>query len=122
MLAVPAVQSDDIGLAAQHAAERGRPSERLGPVGREALRVVRPEAVSERVADDLVGHDAHVPALCESQQARFAAGGFVDRRHDRSMPAGRSMRWARATMIPSGPRTYAMRQMCSYWPMPPTRP
>ena len=31
-----------------------------------------------------------------------------------------SIRWARDTMIPSGPRTYAMRQMCSYWPMPPT--
>ena len=28
--------------------------------------------------------------------------------------ADQSMRWARATMIPSGPRTYAMRQMCSY--------
>jgi hypothetical protein len=28
--------------------------------------------------------------------------------------AGQSIRWASATMIPSGPRTYAMRQMCSY--------
>ena len=32
-----------------------------------------------------------------------------------------SIRWARDTMIPSGPRTSAMRQMCSYSPMPPTR-
>jgi hypothetical protein len=31
-----------------------------------------------------------------------------------SRRAGQSIRWARATMIPSGPRTYAMRQICSY--------
>jgi hypothetical protein len=35
---------------------------------------------------------------------------------------GQPMRSARDTMIPSGPRTYAMRQMCSYWPMPPISP
>jgi hypothetical protein len=28
--------------------------------------------------------------------------------------ADQSIRWAKDTMIPSGPRTYAMRQMCSY--------
>lgn len=38
-----------------------------------------------------------------------------------SSAADQSVRWARATMIPSGPRTYAMRQTPSYWPTPPTR-
>lgn len=48
-------------------------------------------------------------------RARTAPTGRFDR-------AGQSIRSAMATMIPSGPRTYAMRHMSSYWPMPPTRP
>ena len=32
------------------------------------------------------------------------------------------MGWASATMIPSGPRTYAIRQEPSYSPIPPTNP
>ena len=35
---------------------------------------------------------------------------------------GQPIRWETDTTIPSGPRTYAMRHSCSYWPMPPTRP
>lgn len=53
------------------------------------------------------------------------------RDHARTLPAldrvravldGQVMRWASETMIPSGPRTYAIRQEPSYVPMPPTNP
>jgi len=56
----------------------------------------------------------------KSQAARpSSAGSTPTWSSSRRLPgasrrAGQSIRWARATMIPSGPRTYAMRQMCSY--------
>src|SRR5438552_13327531 len=46
---------------------------------------------------------ARAPRRCGSHHLRAALTG-----------ADQSIRWAKATMIPSGPRTYAMRQMPSY--------
>lgn len=55
-----------------------------------------------------------------------ARDSFTEPRHNATdgkvcRSSVQSSRWANATMIPSGPRTYVMRQMSSYCPMPPTR-
>jgi hypothetical protein len=61
-------------------------------------------------------------AVIRSHRALGEDVSLMPRINRRVRRTGQSTRSARETMIPSGPRTEAMRQMCSYSPMPPTRP
>src|ERR1700680_319489 len=70
--------------------------------------------VGKRLANHFTA-DAHARTgstsqACRSLAERGRASGACLLRRAR----GQSIRWPRATMIPSGPHTYAMRQMCSY--------
>ncbi len=81
MRPVAAVHADDRGLVAVSLRERRRTTERLGPVGRQSLGVLRVEPVAEGVAHHLVGQHPLVPGVREPEQTRVAAG----RREDRQM-------------------------------------
>ena len=75
-----------------------------------------------------VAIDADVPAITQLCRHRTrldesdgaqppvdpSLGCRTDFGHDAIVNAGQPIRWARDTMIPSGPRTYAMRHMSSY--------
>ena len=59
----------------------GRPAEGFGPVGGEALGVVRLEPVTESVADDFVCHYARCHAWARRRKPCLAAGRFVEGLH-----------------------------------------
>ena len=76
---VAAVHANDRRLVAVSLRERRRTTERLGPVGRQSLGVLRMEAVAEGVAHHLVGQHPLVPGVREPEQTRVAAGRCEDR-------------------------------------------
>lgn len=63
MLAVTAVDPHDRCLVAVATGVVGRPAQSLGPVGSQPLIVVGTEAMTERVAYDLVRHYPRVPRV-----------------------------------------------------------
>jgi hypothetical protein len=66
VFSVPTVHLDDGGFVAVGVGVRGRATESLGPVCGETFRVLRVEAVAERMGDDLVGHDPMMPCVGET--------------------------------------------------------
>ncbi len=81
VFAVAAVHPHNVRLVAVLTRVRRRAAERLRPVRREPLCVVRVKAVTECVADDLVGHHPLMPRVRETQHPLVPADGFVQRPH-----------------------------------------
>jgi hypothetical protein len=63
MLPVAAVHLHDCGLVTIGIGVCGGATECLGPVGSQALDMLRVETVAEGMADHLVGHDPMMPSL-----------------------------------------------------------
>ena len=78
---VAAVDAHHRGLVAVAVGVGRRATECLGPVGREALAVLRVETVAERVADHLVRHHPGMPRTGQPEQALVATRGLVHRVH-----------------------------------------
>src|SRR5262249_52151321 len=69
VLPVAAVDPDDRGLITIGVGIRAGPTEGLGPVSSEAFGMLRVEAVTERMADHLVGHHPAMPGVSQTAHA-----------------------------------------------------
>ena len=81
VFAISAVHLDDAGLAPIAVGIRCRAAECLGPIGNEALDMLRMEAVAERMSDYLVGHHPTMPGIGKTPQALVATRCLEDSFH-----------------------------------------
>src|SRR4051794_34451772 len=86
MLAVAAVEAHDRRLVPELRRVVGWAAERLAPIGREALMVLRVVAVLEGMAHDLARQHATVPCLGHAEHPIAAAGSLVHGRGLRHVP------------------------------------
>jgi len=81
VLSIAAMNLDDGRLVAIQVGVRARIAERLSPVGRKPLHMLRMKAMAEGMTDDVVGHHATMPSPGESAEAVLATCSFVDSAH-----------------------------------------
>src|SRR5262249_46598349 len=78
---IAAMYADDRCFIAILLGIGGGPSERLAPVGRQPLAMLRMKPMTERVAHHLVGHDPRMPRVGEAQQTLLAPNGLEHALH-----------------------------------------